>query len=238
MYLNSSEFDNFQITDYHMTIRVYIVIRYTTGTQQEHDMPKAWSEREKGLIKAAMRSEGRKLFEKFGLQKTTVDEIARAAMISKGAFYFFYRSKEELFFDILESLESEYKGAKNRNGNIISPGKFNREGFKNFLEELMSHPGRSTYFQRDKSGDYEYLLRKIPEENFNKHIKRDFSDMEILFTSWMDSGFIKRVDVKALSGVLLSLFYLVMHRDDIGVDFSSTEELLIDMIAGYLVIGE
>ena len=94
-------------------------------------------------------------------------------------------------------------------------------------------------FKGINPGDYEYLLRKIPEETLNKHIKRHFSHMEILFTLTMDSGFIKKVDVKALSGVLLSLFYLVMHRGTtFGVDFSSTEELLIDMMAGYLVIGE
>jgi hypothetical protein len=30
-----------------------------------------------------------------------------------------------------------------------------------------------------------------------------------------------------------------MHREDIGaIDFSASEELIIDMLSGYLVIGE
>lgn len=200
-------------------------------------MPRAWSEREKGLIKDTLRSEGRKLFEKFGLRKTTVDEIVSATGISKGAFYFFYKTKEELFFDILEALEREYKGRIY--GNLFPSGKFSRESFKNFFRNLINILVQVPIFGQINSKDYEYLLRKIPEETLNRHITRDFGEMEELFKSWMDQGFIRRVDVKALSGVLLSLFYIIMHRDDIGAfNFGDTEELLIDMIAGYLVIGE
>ena len=85
-----------------MTILLLIVIQYK---EILIFMPKAWSEREKELIKKTLLSEGKKLFEKYGLQKTTVDEIVNAAQISKGSFYIFYQSKEELYFDVLDSIE-------------------------------------------------------------------------------------------------------------------------------------
>ena len=41
-----------------------------------------------------------------GMKKTTVDELAAEAGISKGAFYKFYPSKECLFLDMLEQWHS------------------------------------------------------------------------------------------------------------------------------------
>ena len=60
-------------------------------------MPKAFSEHEKETIRTQMREKGKKLFEKHGLKKTSVDEVTEAVGISKGSFYLFYGSKEELF---------------------------------------------------------------------------------------------------------------------------------------------
>jgi len=44
----------------------------------------------------------RKLFGKFGLRKTTVDEIAKVARIGKGTIYHYYRSKEEIFSAVVK----------------------------------------------------------------------------------------------------------------------------------------
>jgi len=41
-------------------------------------------------------------FGKFGYQKTTVDEIARAAHKAKGSVYYYFQSKEDLFRGVLE----------------------------------------------------------------------------------------------------------------------------------------
>jgi len=43
-----------------------------------------------------------KLFARFGLSKTTVDEIARLARIGKGTIYHHFRSKEQIFEEIIE----------------------------------------------------------------------------------------------------------------------------------------
>ena len=70
-------------------------------------MPKAFSEIEKETIRSQMREKGKKLFEQHGLKKTSVDELTEAVGISKGAFYLFYESKEELLMEILEQIEKE-----------------------------------------------------------------------------------------------------------------------------------
>ncbi len=42
-----------------------------------------------------------KMFGKYGFQKTTVDEIARAAHKAKGSVYYYFKSKEELFLAVV-----------------------------------------------------------------------------------------------------------------------------------------
>lgn len=48
-----------------------------------------------------------KLFARFGMKKTTVDEIAKAAQIGKGTIYHYFGSKEEIFAAVIEK-EIEY----------------------------------------------------------------------------------------------------------------------------------
>ncbi len=49
------------------------------------------------------------LFQKFGLHKTTVDEIAAKAGVGKGTIYHYYDSKEQIFQDVLEQEVNELK---------------------------------------------------------------------------------------------------------------------------------
>jgi AcrR family transcriptional regulator len=47
------------------------------------------------------------LFGRFGLKKTTVDEIAKLARIGKGTIYHYFKTKEQIFAEIIDK-ESRY----------------------------------------------------------------------------------------------------------------------------------
>ncbi len=70
-------------------------------------MPKWFSEIEKETIRQKLIDQGYRQFSQFGFKKTNVDEIAKAAGISKGAFYRFYESKEMLFMEVIEQVEQK-----------------------------------------------------------------------------------------------------------------------------------
>ncbi len=42
------------------------------------------------------------IFARYGYQKTTVDDLAKAAGKGKSTFYYYYKSKEEIFRDVIE----------------------------------------------------------------------------------------------------------------------------------------
>lgn len=200
-------------------------------------MPKAWSKQEKEIIRKNLISESRKLFEKYGLQKTTVDEIVRAARISKGSFYLFYESKEELYFDVLETVEGEFR--EKMFENALKPGKNKRESFKSFLNQMIELLITMPLYKEINSSSYELLLQKLPEETLKKHIESDQEDISKYFHYWMEQGWMRKVDMEALNGLLLSLIYLVIHRDDFdGTNFEATKALWIDALASYLIIEE
>jgi AcrR family transcriptional regulator len=200
-------------------------------------MPKAWNEREKELVRKAMYEEGRKLFEKYGLRKTTVDEIVRAARISKGSFYLFFDSKEELYFDILEKAELEFK--EKLFSEVFTPGKTRRESFRRFLAQMFELLTTMPIYRQLSSSDYDYLLRKLPENALKKHMKHDQDETARYFQHWMEQGWMRKVDMAGLNGLLLSLIYFILHRDDFGEkNFTAARKLWIEMLTTYLVPEE
>lgn len=198
-------------------------------------MPKGFSEREKELIRKKLFEEGSRLFDQFGIQKTTVDDIAKAAGISKGSFYAFYNSKEGLFFDILETLEREFKGKFF--GQAFPSGLSHYEGFKAFLNGFLTIMESTPLFKGLTSSTIEYLMRKLPEERIRDHMKRDYAAFEEFYQLWSGKGIFRKLDLRGFTGVMKLLFYLVMHKADYTPDeYQATKEVFIDMLSDYLVV--
>ena len=49
-----------------------------------------------------------KLFDDFGYNNVTIDDIAREAKTSKGAFYFHFKSKESVIIEAIREVDSQY----------------------------------------------------------------------------------------------------------------------------------
>ncbi|HYW84692.1 MAG TPA: TetR/AcrR family transcriptional regulator [Spirochaetia bacterium] len=197
-------------------------------------MPKAWSEREKGLVRKTLQTEGRKLFEKFGLQKTTIDDIVRAAHISKGAFYFFYPSKEMLYQEISEAIQGENR--RKIYEKVFEPAVSRKEGFKAALRLALDLLTTTPLYRQLNTAEYEYLMRKLPEEMKAESMMSYIDEFIGNFSAWIEEGWMRKVDPLGLKGLFLSLFYLVIHREDFDEPgFNAAKELWIDMISEYLI---
>ncbi len=71
-------------------------------------MSKTRKEEYAEATRAALLDSGRALFAEHGYHNTSVDEICRHARVTKGALYHHYRNKEDLFADLVESLEASF----------------------------------------------------------------------------------------------------------------------------------
>ncbi|UCF10398.1 MAG: TetR/AcrR family transcriptional regulator [Candidatus Bipolaricaulota bacterium] len=64
-------------------------------------MPKAFAADERERIREQLLAAGRSCFERYGLTKTTVEDLTRPVGIAKSSFYLFFSSKEELYAEIM-----------------------------------------------------------------------------------------------------------------------------------------
>lgn len=199
-------------------------------------MPKAFSESEKETIRAQMREKGKKLFEKHGLKKTSVDELTEAVGISKGAFYLFYDSKEELFMEILEGFEKDIQTAiLNFATHPNADARKNVSGvLKGFLLTWDDYP----LLKNLGKADFDYLVRKLPAERVMQHANNDEEFTSQFIKKIKREGIKVKAPPRVIGNLLKSLFFLSLHREDMGDDaYTETMNILIDLVSGH-IIGE
>jgi AcrR family transcriptional regulator len=198
-------------------------------------MPKAFTEQEKEIIRTQMREKGKKLFEKQGIKKTSVDELAQAAGISKGAFYLFYDSKEELFMEILEGLESDFRA---RIFDVsIHPQKDARQLLARLFKEALLTWDEYPLLKNFGRSDYEYLARKLPPQRIQAHANRDDEFVDGFINRIKRDGIAIRVSPRVISNLMKSLFFVSLHRDDLGAAYVESMKILTDLVAGYIIEG-
>jgi AcrR family transcriptional regulator len=200
-------------------------------------MPRAWNETEKTLVRNSLLEQGRMLFEKHGLRKTTVDEVARAAGVSKGAFYLFFESKEDLYLRVVEHVEKAFREKVYRS--LAASPAPRRASFKAFLREVVEFAKTTPIVAGLDPSDLQYLMRKLPPKALEQHLRSDTDYLVQQIQAWRKNGWIRAVDIRGLRGVLSSLTYLVVHRREFEVEeFEASKDLLIEMIATYVVPEE
>ena len=64
-------------------------------------MPRAFSEKEKERIQTQLVEAGKSCFTRYGLKKTTIDDLVQPSGIAKSSFYLFFDSKEALYVECL-----------------------------------------------------------------------------------------------------------------------------------------
>ena len=70
-------------------------------------MPKKYTDEERENIRKDLRKAGEDCLRRYGVRRTTVDELVHLADIPKGTFYLFYPHKEALFLDMIQSFQDD-----------------------------------------------------------------------------------------------------------------------------------
>lgn len=197
-------------------------------------MPKAFSEQEKEIIAGRLLEQGYKQFSAFGLRKTNIEEIARAAGISKGAFYLFYESKEALFMDVVEEIEERVRRELIEAVDLPGPSARARlyHVFKKAVELFSSLP----ILHYITGGDFELLFRRVPAKKLQDHLSSDHDFFNDLIARCQNSG----IPIKVEADQVLSLFYplviSMLHTEDLPPKgLGGNLDLMLELIAAYCV---
>ncbi|MFC2081821.1 TetR/AcrR family transcriptional regulator, partial [Candidatus Bipolaricaulota bacterium] len=63
-------------------------------------MPRAFTAVEKETIRSRLMAAGRTCFLRYGLKKTTIEDLVKPAGVAKASFYLFFASKEDLYVEL------------------------------------------------------------------------------------------------------------------------------------------
>ena len=197
-------------------------------------MPKGFTESEKNLIGERLLEQGYRQFSAYGLKKTSVEELAAASGISKGAFYLFYESKEALFMDVIEQAEKRFRLELLEA--IDLPGLSSRARLLRVFQKAFDLLKTTPILKFFTGSDYDLLFRRVPAEKFQQHLASDEVFIGELLDRCRKSGIPIRAQVEEISGLLYALVLTVLHEDDFGPgNFKGTVDTLMELMAAYCV---
>jgi AcrR family transcriptional regulator len=198
-------------------------------------MPRAFNVSERDRIEARLLETGRRLFERQGLRKTNVAELAAAAGIGKGSFYLFYPSKEALFMAISDRFETQVKAAFEHELEALRRDGADtltllRRYFQLHFEVFERHPFLALLGDR---AELEPLLLRIGPERFAAERERDAAFFSELITRWQRDGLVDpELDPRSVSALSRGVLALIQGRELIGDDdWPGMVELAIDALA-------
>ncbi len=199
-------------------------------------MPRIFSEQDREAIRNALIAAGKDQFQRAGLRKTSVEELARAAGIAKGTFYHFFESKEDLCFSIFDQEEKEMAGDVTA---VIEGGKDPEEIMRNLFDySIRFLKGNSLMLKLRERGEYWLLARGVGRERLAEHPEHDNDLAKILLSSFRKMGSKTKLKPDVLAGVMRATLMLSLHEDEIGEKvFPQVMQLIFRWTAAGIVNG-
>ncbi|MBL8966608.1 MAG: TetR/AcrR family transcriptional regulator [Spirochaetaceae bacterium] len=200
-------------------------------------MPRAFNEAERGKIRERLISAGKKAINRSGPRALVVDEVAREAGISKGSFYSFFPSREELILAVFESWEAEHRGALL--AEMAEGSGTARERLARFFLGIFTILEREPGLAKLSFGEIERLVEGLPPERVAAHQAADKATMEGAFARWAEAGFMDPAFLASLEGLMPALFAMALHKEDFPPgSFEPAVRLIAEALALRLASGE
>ena len=113
--------------------------------------------------------------------------------------------------------------------NLLQNAKGSRKDiFVSIMRQLFGEVKKTPWMLNIQDGDLQLLMRKLPPERVEKHLKNDDSAADELFNLLDISS---DVDSKVISGVMRSVFLLLLHKHEIGEEiFDDVIDYIVDSI--------
>lgn len=200
-------------------------------------MVKAFTKINKKLIKRNLIKKGREYFIRYGVKKTSIDELARAAGISKGSFYKFFNSKEALFLAIHEESEDKLrKDMMKKLAGIEKPIDKLRTFFKSAFDIMEEDPLLRIIFNQ---GEFENLNIFLSSNQYENHYHYDIAFLEELLKQWQAGGIVRKLDTRTASNMIANVCRLILQKEIMDKEmYKKVKNMLIECLSNYLAEPE
>lgn len=193
-------------------------------------MPKSYSEQEREYIRKRLKEEAAKCLARYGVRRTTVDEIVKRVNIPKGTFYLFYQSKELLLFEVIQEQHEVVNRELYQAISDIADTGFTAEKLTDVIFKFFKMTEEMLILKLLDVNEVELLVRKLPREIVEEHFRDDTDTIEKLFALLPVK---KEVDIKVISAAFHAIYYATLHKAEIGEE--QYDEALRALIYGIVI---
>ena len=189
-------------------------------------MATAFTTEEKEVIRKKLHKVAKECLQRYGVKKTTVDQMAAMVDISKGSFYNFYPSKEMLFFAVLEEYQIDVMDRLTEQLGMETKIDTNR--LVELLYDLYQDFRYSFMYTIFKNHEMELLVRKLPKEVITNHHLIDDRMVKNIVSR---INIRENISVEIVSALFRTIAMTILHIEEIGEEqFDTTLKLVIQGI--------
>ena len=193
-------------------------------------MATAFTNEEKEVIRKKLHKAAKDCLQRYGVRKTTVDQMVAMSDISKGSFYSFYSSKEMLFFRVLEEYQIDIMNRLEEQ--LEQENQINANQFVQLLYDFYQDFRYSFVFTIFKNHEMELLIRKLSKEVITTHHLLDDRMAEKIVSR---INIRETVSVEIVSALFRTIAMSILHIEEIGEkQFDTILKLLIQGIVGQI----
>ena len=194
-------------------------------------MATAFPNEEKEVIRKKLHKAAKECLQRYGVRRTTVDQMVEMVDISKGSFYNFYSSKEMLFFRVLEEYQIDVMNRLEEQ--LEQENQINANQFVQLLYDFYQDFRYSFVFTIFKNHEMELLIRKLPKEVITTHHLLDDRMAEKIVSR---INIRETVSVEIVSALFRTIAMSILHIEEIGEkQFDTILKLLIKGIVGQII---
>jgi AcrR family transcriptional regulator len=177
-------------------------------------------------------------FSKNGFSKTTVESITKRAKVSKGVYYLYFKTKEdvitcmveEMFKSVMTVLENSLNQIQDRSAKL---------DLDQFIKDIILNSLKEYYNMKEIvntvfSSDYE-LSRELVDYR-NRHMQKLQHYLEQILGAAIKKKYIRNVNVPVVSYLMFNMF-INLTMDKLNKEGLGKLEYYVDIIQDFLFNG-
>lgn len=198
---------------------------------------RSFTDEEREIIRRKIIDQGKDCFARYGVKKTSIEDLTKDLGIAKSSFYSFFNSKEDLFLQIFKEEREALKDSLLENSFLkyrTEPDKAVRAYLYYVLNIVNKHPiWRKVFIEEERLG---LTISRSSEEKI-KNIRRENVEMILpFFEEWADAGLLIDKNTRILAETTYAVLYLMRFRNEIEKeDFPEIMKFFIDLLAENIV---
>lgn len=198
---------------------------------------RSFTDEEREIIRRKIIDRGKDCFARYGVKKTSIEDLTKDLGIAKSSFYSFFNSKEDLFLHIFKEEREALKDSLLENSFLkyrTEPDKAVRAYLHYLLNIVNNHPiWRKVFVEKE----YVELTISLSSEEKIRNIHRENVAIILpFFEEWADAGLLIDKNARLLAETTFAVFSLTRFRNEIGDDdFPEIMDILIDLLAENIV---